>query len=489
MFRFLRISFGKKGVRHTVAYLAGGVIQKAAVFLLVPFFTRVMPPEEFGSLSFWLAVLTAVQIVAGLGIDAAVNRLFHDYANDPFQQRSFLLSMLAWRWVLAIAVSPVLYLAGKLSAALWLDKQVLDPYWGIVIAAAAMQAVIDTVLAAYRTSRRAAQYMGVVVTSAFLLVVANVLFVGYLRWNSTGALLATLASVSVTAAVASLYFIRGLRPAEVLLSPLWPSIKYGFPTVPQKVGTWLNNLSNRVLLAQLASLVAVAQYQLAYTGGALLTLLVTSVNSAYVPWYYQRRLGGNKDRDLIIALDYGIIAVIGTACLGLAIFAREFIRIFAPPSYQSAELFVPAIAAAYFVFAQYTQFLKVLHFHKRTGLASAAVMIPGLMTIPVNLFAIPSFGALGAAWVTYAAFSTTLLIIIALARKLDDERHNLYRLAAANIFSIVVILLAPLTNHWDEWPLLVVLAAKLGGWCVLSVLLILVLCGTSVRTLINKAKR
>ena len=476
-------------MKHAAVYLLAGLVQKAAPFLLVPFFTRAMSPDEFGRLSFWMATLAAVQIVSGLGIDAAVSRLYHDHTSDERLQRSFLLSMVAWRWLLAIAVGPLLYMAGKLSAGLWLDSQSLDPYWGIVIAAAAMQAVIDTILASYRTSRRVVQYMGVVVTSACLLIAANVLFVGYLRWNAVGALLATLASVSVTAVIASLVFIRRLRPAEVQLSYLWPSMKYGLPTVPQKVGTWINNLSNRVLLAQFVSLTAVAQYQLAYTGAALLTLLVTSVNSAYVPWYYQRRLGGNKDRDLIIALDYGIIAVIGTACLGLAIFAREFIRIFAPPSYQSAELFVPAIAAAYFVFAQYTQFLKVLHFHKRTGLASAAVMIPGLMTIPVNLLAIPSFGALGAAWVTYAAFGSTLLIVIALARKLDDERHNLYRLAAANIFSIVVILLAPLANHWDEWPLLVVLGAKLGGWCVLSVLLILVLCGTSVRTLINKARR
>ena len=266
-------------------------------------------------------------------------------------------------------------------------------------------------------------------------------------------------------------------------------MKYGLPTVPQKVGTWLNNLSNRVLLAQFASLVAVAQYQLAYTGGALLTLLVTSINSAYVPWYYQKRLAEQKDPNLIIMLDYGIIAGIGAVCLALAVFAREFIRIFAPPSYQGAEALVPAIAAAYFVFAQYTQFLKVLHFHKRTGLASAAVMIPGLATIPVNLVAIPLFGALGAAWATYAAFLSTLVIVIALARKLDDERHNLYRLAAANSFAMAVVLLLPLVNQWDTWPLLALWVAKTGVWCVLSVSLILMLCGTSVRALLSTAKR
>lgn len=480
---------GRNGIRRALIYLAGGAMQKAAAFLLVPFFTRAMPPAEFGKLSFWLAVFAAMQIISGLGIDAAVNRLFHDHSSDGHRQRSFLASMLAWRWLLAWAVVPLLYLMGKMLGPAWLADQALDPYLGIVLAAAAMQAVIDTILAAHRTSQRAGRFMGVVLMSTILLILMNLLFVGYFRWDAKGALLATLGATSVTAAVASVVFFTSNRPARWRAGFLLPALKYGLPTVPQKIGSWLNNLSNRVLIAQLASLTAVAQYQLAYTGGAILTLFVTSVNSAYVPWYYQKRIAGKLEKTTVAMLDFAIIAAIGSTCVGLVLFASEFIRIFAPASYQSAETLVPAIAAGCFVFAQYTQFLKVLHFHKRTGLASAAVMIPGLLTIPVNLLVIPSLGALGAAWVTYGAFGLTLVAVIYLSRQLEDEGHNLYGLTAANALILGLALLSPIASQWSSGSVLTIMVAKAVAWFLVSMLLVLMLCGRNVKALLTLVGR
>lgn len=464
-------------------------MQKAAAFLLVPFFTRYMSPVEFGKLSFWLAVLTAVQILAGLGIDAAVNRLFHDHSKDFHRQRSFLASMLAWRWLLALVTVPLFYLAGMLLAPLWWAGQALDPYLGIVLTAAAMQAVIDTILAAYRTSQRVDKFIGVVLMSTVLLILMNLLFVGRFHWDAAGALLATLTSTGVTAAFASAVFFVVNRPAEWQSGFLLPALKYGLPTVPQKIGNWLNNLSNRVLIAQLASLAAVAQYQLAYTGGAILTLFVTSVNSAYVPWYYQKRITEKLERQTVAALDFAIIAAIGTMCLGLILFSREFIRIFAPANYLTAETLVPAIAAGCFVFAQYTQFLKVLHFHKRTGLASAAVVIPGLLTIPVNLLVIPLFGALGAAWVTYGAFSLTLVAVIYLSRRLEDEDHNLFSLAGANLLVLGLALLQPIVGQWSSGSLLAVMAVRVAAWLLGSLLLVLILCGKNRKALLSLVGR
>lgn len=485
---FLPNFLKRNGIKHTVIYLFGGITQKAAAFLLVPFFTRLMPPVEFGLLSFWMAVLAALQILSGLGIDAAVNRLFHDHTKDKFQQRSFLMSMLLWRWILTIPIIVLLFTVGKLLSPYWTTFNT-DPYLFIVLIAASMQAVIDTILAAYRTSRNASKFFYVVIISTIFLVVANIIYVGLFRLNAIGALLAALTSSSLTAILASAFFIRGLRPAKFDKVHLWPAIKYGLPTVPQKMGNWLNNLSNRVLITQLASLVAVAQYQLAYTGGAIITLLVTSVNSAYVPWYYQNRIAGISDKRKIATLDYAIIAALGSVCVGLMIFSHEFILIAAPPSYQEAEILIPAIAVGCFIFAQYTQFLKVLHFHKRTGVASLSVLIPGLLTIPMNFLVIPKFGALGAAWVTCIAFSLTLISVIFISRLVDDEMHNLFRLICANIVVVALALILPATNNWSEWTLISILTFKFSTWIFISVLISFILFATDYKYLLSIIKR
>src|SRR5208337_2721623 len=99
---------------------------------------------------------------------------------------------------------------------------------------------------------------------------------------------------------------------------------------------------------------------------------------------------------------YGFILV--TAALGLSIGIKELLFFLAPADFRAAYKVVPIVALAYVFQGANRFFLAGTYIAKKTmhlgpvGLASAAA------NVGLNLFLIPRYGMLGAAWATACSF-------------------------------------------------------------------------------------
>ena len=82
-------------LRSGLVYAAAAGVQRASIFLLLPFVTRVMPPAEYGRLSVVLSAAAAASILFAGGLDVAVFRTFFQLARQPAEQRRYVDSLWA----------------------------------------------------------------------------------------------------------------------------------------------------------------------------------------------------------------------------------------------------------------------------------------------------------------------------------------------------------------------------------------------------------
>ncbi|MBM7407142.1 MULTISPECIES: lipopolysaccharide biosynthesis protein [Sphingomonas] len=419
--RRLSGSAGGQATGSVLVYLVGFTLQKLVPFAVIPIYTRVLPRAEYGLVSVCLATLAAVNIISSLGIDAAATRLYYEERNSEGLAR-YIYSSFVLRLVSSVLIGGLMCI---LLAFMWphivSDPVPAFPYVGLIAAGSALDGTLTFQQALLRAQKRAFRFVFVRLAQLVLQALIGVSLILWAGWGAEGPLTGYVVSSFLVVTTVSISFLRAIpRGTPFSWSDVRRNLSYGMLTLPQKIGNWFNNLSDRVILARFLSLDNIAIYQLGYSGGQLVSFVTTSLNNSYVPHYYEMKRDGANART-IVAIDCAIISIVGILSLAGALLAPEVIAILAPPSFGASKAVMPIIVGAYYMNAVYTQFLKEFSYAKRVGLASTMVTIPALLTVPMNLLAIPALGYLGAALVTMVSF-TLAVIGVTVAGQLWVER-------------------------------------------------------------------
>src|SRR5205809_701134 len=81
-------------LRGTAIYAAANFFIKALNFLLLPLYTRYLAPSDYGIVSLAETIAVLVATIFGLGLDAALPRLYFEHAEDSRRQRLCVSSIL-----------------------------------------------------------------------------------------------------------------------------------------------------------------------------------------------------------------------------------------------------------------------------------------------------------------------------------------------------------------------------------------------------------
>ena len=61
-------------IRGTATYTIGAILQRSVTFLLLPLFTRILSPAEFGQVGILTTLASAASVLASFGLETAVFR-------------------------------------------------------------------------------------------------------------------------------------------------------------------------------------------------------------------------------------------------------------------------------------------------------------------------------------------------------------------------------------------------------------------------------
>lgn len=391
----------------TAAYAAAAVAQRAIGFVLLPAYTRVLTPAEYGQIGVLMTLAAAAATVLSFGLETAVFRTCVRLRSRPADLASFVSTVGGF----AIAAP----LVGAAVGTLLVGPPLADAY-DVEIAAIAMGFIgaafltSATVfpLAVLRAQERLSDYLRLTGVQVVLSVGMTVLLVVVFRWGVFGWMAAF--------AVASAALLgRGVLVLGHTWTAKWDArylagaLAFGLPLIPHSLAHWGLSLSDRVVLGALVESSEVGVYYVAYLFGLPISLLAVALSQAVQPLYARASLGGEHDRAIAKSASDQILAC-GAATMAVATLGPPAIRAFLPPEYGAAAAYVPWIALGYGLYALYfVPMNAVTVLSGNTRWVWLVTVVAAAVNIGLNLYFVPLIGATAAAINTAVGYAILVI--------------------------------------------------------------------------------
>ncbi|MGH7580091.1 MAG: oligosaccharide flippase family protein [Gemmatimonadales bacterium] len=434
----------RKLVGASAVYGLGSVLVRGLAFALLPLYTRYLDPAAYGVVALTVTCTIVLGMLYPLGLRGAVSRMY--YEAGTAEERKERVGTL---WIAMVVSSACMALlldrAGPTLAAALLPEVPFHPYLRLAVWTAFLGVLGLTPLVLLQAQERPAAYVAVTIWTALTTTAITVWLVlrgggaeGYLRGALIGAALAAVPYLALT--------FRQIRPV-FRVRVLVPALAFSLPLVPHALAGWALEMSDRAILARLVSLHDVGVYSLGYQLGAAMGLLTAAFNAAWVPFLFGtlKDEGESAQPKLARLGTYYAIARC-FAGLGWSLLVKHAITLIAGPEFREAHGVTPWVVAGYVCSGLYLVPTNLLFWRQRTRVIPLVTLVAGSVNIGLNLWLVPRYGAIAAAWSTLAAYAVLLTLTWRSAERIHPFPYEYRRLGLMAGLALALFLVGQLPS-------------------------------------------
>lgn len=392
-----------------------------------------------------------------MGLRGAVARHYYDYV-DAEEVREYLGTIFLFFLVVGITVVISLSLFGEpLFDGLFAELP-FHPYILLTLWTALFAATRGILLSLYRAREQAGRYVLLQVGKFLVSLVIIIYFVVILKQGALGRILGDFLSGLIFFVI---FLILTLREAKLSfsVSKLRSALKFGLPLVPHSLAGWVLAAADRVLLERMTSLSEVGLYNLGYQIGMVMSFIVSSINFAWAPIFYDTAKRDPNAKPILSRMFTLYTVVVSTLAVGVILFSREVILIMTAKPYHKAYSVVPAVTIGYLFQGMYFMSVAPIFYRKKTYVMPFLTGIAAASNIGLNLLWIPRLGMMGAAYATLISFG----LLFGLTHYFAQRYYRLpyeYRKVMNMGFLVAGVYFANNALHFED--IIVPIAIKIG---------------------------
>jgi len=463
----------KKFLGHSGMYLSGNLLQKTVSFLLIPVLTSHMRPFDYGIVGTVSAYGGVLGAIVSLGLAGAVVRHYFDFEDNPEAQRSFLMSNLFVLGLSGAVVSGALLLFGR---PLWKfvssGSIPFAPYVMLMLGSVFVSQFVPILLSLFQAQQRPRAFLVTQLSMFFCTIGCMLVFVVALNKGAYGQMVATLLTQTIFAGFTLAFFFRNYLPTHLSALHMRAGLLFGLPVVPHFLSHWALSLADRIMIERFVSIEAVGLYTLGYNLAMVLQFVVSSINQGWVPHYYAIM----KERPEAAGEEVARTVSIYLACIGGmvvlgSLFTPELLALLTPPQYHGAASLIPPVAFGFLMVGLYYYAVNPLFFFKRTKWLPLLSGSAALLNIGLNLYFIPVFGAIAAAWTTLICYTFLFLAYLVLSQRLSRVPYPYLRGFVVLLLIFAVVLLSSIEQ--GAWFSLTMKVSMIAAYGIGSYLLLL----------------
>lgn len=404
-----------KLIKNMGLYTLGNLIPKAAAFVLLPLYTRLISPEQYGIIGGMVPISFIATILFSLAIDRSVFRLYWDYKTDE-TRRIFLGSITLALWIISSLMIILLIFPLRSHVSLIYKSIPFSPYY-IYILVTAYASVFKLVPRAHmRVCQNAKQYVTISLFEFFLTTSIVIWFVLFRKEEASGMLKGLMYA---SLAMVPYYVSYSFKTADFMLkwNILKKSLAFSLPVIPGLLSGWVLSSTDKIFIERALSLNDLGIYSLGYKIAGLVLVFSGAFQQAYNPYFYEvaawsdQSLARKKLSHYNLYYIFSILAL----CFLISLFAKEAVGFLLDQKYFESHKIVPIIALAYFTNMVSSIFTLSIYQKKKTLWTMWVQICAAGTNVILNFLMVPVWGAYGAAWATVivSVFSASVLYFMA----------------------------------------------------------------------------
>jgi O-antigen/teichoic acid export membrane protein len=423
--------------RGSLIYGIGSILQRFIGLLLLPFFTSVLTPEDYGVLALISLVAVAMNGLLNLGTGNSLGVLYFrelNHAKRPtiIWSNTLLLAVNCLCWTILVYLG-----APHLSALIFQTDRYADLI-RLSLLGSALMTITDPWLAYLRMEEKAKQYVVLTLIGSMLTIALSIWFVLVMRYGVTGIVLATTLGYGIMFLVTGIVVKRRLH-FNIDLNLCIPLLRVGYPSIFGLFAYMLIDYADRQMIQRMLGLNALGVYSIGYSFGMTMMIFVGAFNTAWSPFYISY-VNKREEARLIFSrvLTYYLI---GFGCLTVLFFyiAKPLLAMLTAAEFHDAYTVVGLVAASYVLKGCYSIVIPGLYFAEKPQVHVQSIIewIAALINIGLNLLLIPIYGILGAAIATLLCYVMLPVLTYFYSRKYLTIAYDWWRII--KIISSVVL--------------------------------------------------
>jgi O-antigen/teichoic acid export membrane protein len=404
MMRVLR-SLAKDSAIYGAANAGTGLL----ALLLVPLYTHNLTVSEFGSYSLMVTIYSLLFVLSDCGLTNSIARYYFNEGQigDSITAAAYRKSLVTTAFLITACLALLLGI-GCYGSADFVSRHAFGtPTYGpllrIVGVTLLLRGLTIAPMVYLRVTERAIAYGMLSLLQVALFLGFTLLSVLVLGWGVAGILYSQLLATAIWAIGAVVAIAPDLvrRPQISIAKDL---LKFGLPLLPAGPLMWIVDLSDRYLIERYVSTQEVGLYSLGYRFGQVMIILVTAMTLAWPPLSY--RILGEADPEAIYSRITSLyLAGAGLVWLAVSLFGHEMVVLLSPEEFHAAAIYIAPVGFGYLLYGLYVLSVTGLGVAKKSGPISWVTLVAAVVNVGLNVWLIPRFGALVAAYTTVIAYA------------------------------------------------------------------------------------
>jgi len=421
--------FVKRLFSDTVVYGIGGVLSKSISFFLLPVYTRIFSPADYGTISFLVVITNFIGVLMTMGMGGAQSFYFFEQKKNGIKnQREVVSSILQFRLSWGVVIVLISTLVSAPINSFFFKGELTIWFFLISFSGAFFLRIMNQSAQLFRLLYRPWKYFGIMFFQTILSAALILLLVLIFNKGIIGYFLGTMVG-SLFAAVFGWIMIREYIDFSGFHLNWWPRIlKFGAPLVPAEIINYVLTTSDRWFITHYNSTEELGIYAVGAKFAMMITMVVTTFRLAW--WPIALDAMNSDDGNVLfrhmarIYLGVGIIGIVILSAI-----SRNLIFVFTGPGYTDAFVIVGVLSWFSVFYGFFLIASAGIWKSEKTYLTSILMGIAAIVNIGLNWYLVPIYGGLGAAFATSISFFIWNLLGIIVSERLWFVGYNYWSMA------------------------------------------------------------
>lgn len=415
-------------------------MQKAIGFFLLPLYTSYLSPVDYGITGLVIPLTNVLSLFFTLALSGAVTRFYYDYESNQNELRQFLGTIITFVALNSIVLGSIIIVFHEVLVAPFVNDVEFYPYIFIGV----LTIIVNPIYAMYQSilqiKQEAKSFSINSIINFVTMICFNVLFIVVLEKGATGMLLAYLCTGVIFYVYSIIVLLnKKLIVIKIRLTYLKQALRYSLPLIPHLISGLLATLVASIFLNNDKSTEYLGLFTLGSQFMLIIDTLQMSVNSAYIPWFYELMTIGKTTHDKIINFADFLMRANCMISVTMALFINEFIQIFISSDYLMTWIIIPVMLIAYQIKGVYMFYGNTLFYNKRASkFIFIATIIGNTLSIGLSIILTKPLGIMAPASILIIEKSVTTAIVIYLSRKFEPIEFKLNKM----LYYLVVLILS-----------------------------------------------
>lgn len=388
-------------IKNSAIYIFADALNKAVPFLVLPFFTYYLIPEEYGIISNFSVYTNFLSIFIGLNLASYIQVKFFEF--DKVELARSITNIFVLMLVTAISCAFIIIIFLE-RIKLFLPINILFIMTGVLVSFFQSISIIN--LSLWRLKELPLYFGAYQVNETILSIsISAILIVSY-NFGSDGRLIGICISASLFGLFSIYYLIK--RGYLILDNPFSlckakEMLNFGLPLVPHSISIWVRSGIDRFIITFLYGAAATGIYAAGFQFGLLISFLTLAFNNAYVPFLYKRLSEADRDKLLenkiqIVRFTY-IYTMVLFLLSGLLIVVCNYLIVkFLSSKYSDSIQYIPWVMLGNFFQGVYLIFVSYIFYTRKTRIIGWISTSCSLIQVGTSYILVHKYGPIGASY-------------------------------------------------------------------------------------------